>query len=82
MIRFYKEKTLLTIVSVTHLTKDLFYTSQHPDTTQMEEAAEAIKRFCAQMDITPRISLYDSDKGVVLEIPREIIIEAIIEFLD
>ena len=70
----------LTIVSVTHLTKDLFIIPhmQHPD-TQMEEAAEVIKRFCAQMDITPRISLYDSDKGVALEVPREIIIESTIE---
>ena len=43
----------------------------------MEEAAEDIMRFCAQMDITPTISLYDSDKGVALEVPREIITEAI-----
>ena len=45
----------------------------------MEEAAEVTKRFCAQMDIVPRISLYDSDKGVALEVPREIVIEAIVE---
>ena len=48
---------------------------QHPDITVMNEAAdELVKRFHAQLDHTPRISLYDSDKGVALEIPREIIL--------
>ena len=34
---------------------------------------ELVKRFHAQLDYTPRISLYDSDKGVALDIPSEAI---------
>ena len=38
----------------------------------MQEAVEeVVKRFHAQMDSIPQLSLYDSDKGVALEIPRE-----------
>ena len=46
--------------------------SQHPDVTVMNEAVdELVKRFHAQLDHTPRILLYDSDKRVALEVPRE-----------
>ena len=39
----------------------------------MNEAVdELVKRFHAQLDHTPRISLYDSDKGMTLEVPREV----------
>ena len=38
----------------------------------MQEAVEeVVKRFHAQMDSIPQLSLYDSDKGVALEIPQE-----------
>ena len=48
------------------------YGLQHPDNPLMEEAVdEVVKRFHVQMDHVPRISLYDSDKGVALEVPRE-----------
>ena len=44
---------------------------QHPDTTVMKETVdEMVKRFHALLDYTPRISLYNRDKGVSLEIPR------------
>ena len=44
------------------------YGPQHPDNPLMEEAVdEVVKRFHVQMDHIPRISLYDSDKGVALE---------------
>ena len=32
---------------------------------------ELVKRFHAQLDHIPRISLYDSEKGVTLEIPKK-----------
>ena len=36
----------------------------------MEETVEKLmKRFHAQMDAIPKLSLYDSDKGIGLEIP-------------
>ena len=55
------------------------FISKHPDTTLLQEAAEVIKRFYAQLDSTPSIiSLYDSEKRVALEVPREIITAAII----
>ena len=45
---------------------------QHPDTKVMKETVdELVERFHTQLDHTPIISLYDSDKGVVLEIPEE-----------
>ena len=38
----------------------------------MQEAVEeVVKRFHVQMDSIPQLSLYDSDKGVALEILRE-----------
>ena len=47
-----------------------FFHIQHPDTTVMKETVdELVKQFHAQLDYTPRISLYDHDKGVALEIP-------------
>ena len=45
---------------------------QHPDDVVMEETVEKLmKRFHAQMDAIPQLSLYDSDKGIGLEIPRK-----------
>ena len=45
---------------------------QHPDTSLMKEAVdEVIKRFRAQMDHVPVISLYDSDKRMGLRVPKE-----------
>jgi ankyrin repeat protein len=45
---------------------------EHPDTPLMKEAVdEVIKRFHAQMDHVPLISLYDSDKQVELRIPKQ-----------
>ena len=44
---------------------------QHPDTTVMKETVnEMLKRVHALLDYAPRISLFNRDKGVALEIPR------------
>ena len=43
---------------------------QHPDTSLMKETVdEVVKRFHAQMDHVPSLSLYDSDKDVALKAP-------------
>ncbi|CAI8006870.1 Ankyrin repeat domain-containing protein 50 [Geodia barretti] len=45
---------------------------EHPDTPLMKEAVdEVIKRFHAQMDHVPLISLYDNDKQVELRVPKQ-----------
>ncbi|CAI8045066.1 Kinase D-interacting substrate of 220 kDa [Geodia barretti] len=45
---------------------------EHPDTPLMKEAVdEVIKRFHAQMDHVPVISIYDSDKQVALRVPKQ-----------
>ena len=45
---------------------------QHPDTSLMKETVdEVVRRFHAQMDHVPLLSLYDSDKGVALKVPKE-----------
>ena len=55
---------------------------QHPDTALMQEAAEEIvKRFRTQMDNIPKVSLYDSRKGVILTIPRETILSCPLKIL-
>ena len=44
----------------------------------MEETVEKLmKRFHAQMDAIPRLSLYDSDKGIGLEIPKKYITQTV-----
>ncbi|CAI7990906.1 hypothetical protein GBAR_LOCUS580 [Geodia barretti] len=43
---------------------------QHPDTSLMKETVdEVVKRFHAQMDHVPSLSLYDRDKDVALKVP-------------
>ncbi|CAI8018727.1 hypothetical protein GBAR_LOCUS11348 [Geodia barretti] len=43
---------------------------QHPDTSLIKETVdEVVKRFHAQMDHVPLLSLYDSDKDVALKVP-------------
>ena len=45
---------------------------QHPDTFLMKETVdEVVKRFHAQMDHVPLLSLYDCDKEVALRVPKE-----------
>ena len=42
---------------------------QHPDSSLMKETVdEVVKRFHAQMDHVPLLSLYDSDKDVALKL--------------
>ena len=52
---------------------DMFKNSrfiQHPDTSLIKETVdEVVKRFHAQMDHVPLLSLYDSDKDVALKVP-------------
>ncbi|CAI8045085.1 hypothetical protein GBAR_LOCUS24949 [Geodia barretti] len=44
--------------------------TEHPDTSLMKETVdEVVKRFHAQMDHVPLLSLYDSDKDVALKVP-------------
>ncbi|CAI8025202.1 Ankyrin repeat and MYND domain-containing protein 2 [Geodia barretti] len=46
--------------------------AEHPDTSLMKETVdEVVKRFHAQMDHVPSLSLYDSDKGVAFRAPKE-----------
>ena len=48
------------------------FTLQHPDDVVMHETVEMLmKRFHGQMKAAPKLSLYDSDKGVGLQVPRE-----------
>ena len=45
---------------------------QHPDDVIMQETVEILmKRFHAQMSAPPKISFYDSDKGVDLRVSKE-----------
>ena len=50
----------------------LLLSSQHPDdVVKQEVVSEVIKQFHIQMDHVPIISLYDSDKGMALNISNK-----------
>ena len=45
---------------------------QHPDFSLMDEAVEElVKHFKGQMDLVGTIALYDADKAMALQVPRE-----------
>ena len=49
------------------------FSSQHPDRALMRESVEeVVRRFRAQMEHVPKLSLYDRDKGVALNVPKEL----------
>ena len=37
-----------------------------------ESVEEVVRRFRAQMEHVPKLSLYDRDKGVALNVPKEL----------
>ena len=51
----------------------LTLSSQHPDRALMRESVEeVVRRFRTQMEHVPILSLYDRDKGVALNVPKEL----------
>ena len=49
------------------------FSPQHPDRALMRESVEeVVRRFRAQMEHVPILSLYDRDKGVALNVPKEL----------
>ena len=46
----------------------ILLSSQHPDDVVKQEVVEVIEQFHIQMDHVPIISLYDSEKGMGLNI--------------